>query len=154
MASKFAESVCACETCQDMCMRRPCWPSPEEAQALINNGYGARLMFDYWVGGGFDGGDIHLLSPAIVGCEGGRAPFFPEGKCTFLTKDNLCELHSLGLKPIEGRVASCKGTTYNLHGDVAELWNNSESRSVVERWEAMLPLDTKDGCEQQLTAAL
>ena len=153
MASKFAESVCSCATCQDMCRRRPCWPSPKEAQALINKGYGARLMYDYWVGDGYDGGDIKLLSPAIVGSEGGRAPFWPEGQCTFFTEAGLCELHSLGLKPIEGRAASCKGTADNLHRDVAELWNHPEARSVVERWEAMMPLDTIDGCEQQLTNA-
>lgn len=130
-------SSCSCETCQKKCRERTCWPTPEEAQAIIRAGLGDRLMYDYWVGDASDGGDIGLLSPAIVGYEGKTAPFIPFGPCTFLTDDDLCELHDPGMKPIEGRLSSCKDgeTSQGLHWQVAELWNNAEGQAIVREWE-------------------
>jgi len=129
---------CSCEECKNMCRRRPCWPTPKEVWALIDKGFGRRLMLD-WLG------EIQIVSPAIVGCEGRSAPFVPMGQCTFLTYGGLCELHSLGLKPFEGRMASCKpcasdllreAAANSLHRAVAEAWNNSNGGRAVERWES------------------
>lgn len=127
----------SCRPCVVMCEQRPCWPTPTEAQALISAGYSDRLMDDYWAGGGGPDGDedIHLLSPAIVGRESGNAPFWPNGRCTFLSPEGLCELHDLGLKPFEGRVASCADdNTKGLHKAVALEWNNPKSQELVAKW--------------------
>jgi hypothetical protein len=96
-------------------------------------------MNDYWVGGGPNEEDIQILSPAIKGYEGLSAPFTPIGKCTFLTRDDLCELHDLGLKPLEGRLAICpaKGKApppQTVHEDVAMKWNNPKAQKLVIKW--------------------
>ena len=132
----FSESICGCHTCINMCEQRPCWPTAEEGQTLIKAGYGPRLMLDYWVGGIDETEcDIQMTAPAIVGFEGRTAPFWPTGRCTFL-KDGLCELHDKGLKPLEGRVASCKdessSTLVRLH--IVRTWNTDLGRSIVNNW--------------------
>lgn len=125
---KDSES-CQCKECQEMC-DRPCWPTPSEAKALIEAGYRNRLMMDYWAR---RGGDIEIVSPALKGYEGKYAPFWPSGSCTFF-KDGLCELHNLNLKPMEGRVASCKSKNEGLHEHMMTLWDTNEGREVVRLW--------------------
>ncbi len=124
---------CTCHVCQAMCQQRPCWPTPDEAIAIIDAGFGPRLMLDYWAGDENTHRDI--LCPAIVGYERRGAPYWPRGRCTFLTSDNLCELHDLGLKPHEGRLASCDSTLTppDLHADTALLWPVG-SHPVIDRW--------------------
>ena len=123
---------CKCEVCVGCCKKRPCWATPDEVRKLVELGYEGRLMFDYWVGDGYDGGDINLISPAIVGCEGGDAPFVPLGRCTFLAEDDLCGLHDV-CKPYEGRLSYHDGKTErNLHEEVAQMWNNPGSQALVD----------------------
>ena len=117
-----------------MCKYRPCWPTPEEAQRLIDAGFGHRLMQD-WDNGGESGSDeFDLLCPAIIGHEGQRAPFWPTGTCTFL-KDGLCELHNLGLKPGEAKEVWCKSTDQDdVHKRYGNTWNNSKAQELADRW--------------------
>ena len=123
---------CTCETCKAMC-ERPCWPTPKEAEKLIEAGFGNRLMEDYWAG---NSGNVSILCPALVGSEGHAAPSWARGKCTFQDKNGLCELHDLGLKPIEGRLADCQNedATKNLHEMVMVAWNNQGAVNLVHRW--------------------
>jgi hypothetical protein len=116
-----------------MCEYRPCWGTPKEIKKLIEAGYAGRLMNDYWVGDGHNGDDIQIVSPSTVGSEGGHAPFFPIGNCTFL-KDGLCEINSL--KPIEARINfGCKDSGVpDSHSRIALLWNTRVGREVVALW--------------------
>jgi len=153
LASVNEGPTCSCASCKEMC-KRPCWPTPEEAEALIAAGYGEKLMNDYW-GGDSDilapkwdeddadeeprGQDIHLLCPAELGREGGSASFWREGGCTFQNPDGLCLLHDAGLKPLEGRLARCEHDKtdlppVNVHKCVAALWDTAKGRAIVERW--------------------
>lgn len=126
------EISCQCEKCVKICEQRPCWPTPQEALKLVESGFRDRLMVDYWVD---NYGEIFVLSPAIRGYEGCDAPFLPLGKCTFL-KDGLCELHDLGLKPIEGRRAGCSSgekellETEVIHEMVAMAWKEQTSVAI------------------------
>lgn len=114
-----------------MCETRPCWPTPDEAKAIIEAGLGDRLMLDYWES---DDGPINIVSPAIQGRESDHAPFFPHGQCTFL-KGGRCELHDLGLKPVEGRLAHHDGRGGEaLHEAVAESWRNEQSQAFADTW--------------------
>lgn len=132
------ETECSCHVCKGFC-QRPCWPTPEEAQAIINAGLGERLALDYYP---MDMGhrDIELLSPAPIGHEGGIAPFnISQAGCTFLTwKLELCQLHKKGLKPIEGRLAYHNDDDAldggDLHQWVAATWRTPEGRALVRRW--------------------
>lgn len=84
---------CSCDRCVKMCETRPCLPLPDEAKRLDP----ARMMR-------VDFGCVVVDSPAIVGREGQTVSGYDTGRCTFL-KDGLCELHSKGLKPTEGKLA-------------------------------------------------
>jgi hypothetical protein len=116
-----------------MCRTRPCWGTPEEIKKIIDAGFRTRLMKDYWDGTReTDYKHVFMLSPAIVGYENSDAPPEPRGKCTFLTKDNKCELHDLGLKPYEGRVSCCKVShKTNVHKECALSWNNPEAQALA-----------------------
>jgi len=144
------DTECSCEKCVKMCANRPCWGIPNDILRLIELGYAKRLMQDYWAGNfsdkprKFDGSDdyhdIQIISPAIVGREGGGAPFMPFGRCTFLTADNKCEIHAC--KPTEGRKASCNhNTSVNVHEYIARTWDTPEGRSVVEQFGKLMEQD-------------
>ena len=122
--------TCSCEICKDMCLNRACWPTPVEAQKLIDAGFGDRLMLDWWVRAG---GNIYLLCPAQDGCEGGKALSDPRGRCALLTSDLLCPLHEAGLKPSEGRLAM-HNTKVDLHALVAATWDTDEGRKIAREW--------------------
>ena len=133
------DSTCSCERCQRMCEERPCWSTPKEASALIKAGYGDRLWLDFWAGGFGDDylDDVNILAPAAVGSEKAYRPFWPTGRCTFLTDEGLCELHDLGLKPTEGRKASCAEShdkAMVLHEAVARTWDDEAAQHLVGEW--------------------
>ena len=123
-------SECSCDKCKGMCKRRPCWGTPDEMEKVINTEFVDRLMIDYWAD---LEGDIKIVCPAIKGYEKRCAPFWPTGQCSLFTPGGLCPLHNLGLKPIEGRVASCiTSEDDSLHGEIAEMWDTEKGRSVVQ----------------------
>jgi len=82
-----------------MCVA-PCCGTVEDMQRLIDSGYAHRLMHDPYEGG------AEMLKPALKGHEGKLAPWnvWSEQGCTFW-RDGLCELHDLGLKPLQGKLA-------------------------------------------------
>jgi hypothetical protein len=135
------DTVCSCGTCQGMCSKsRPCWGTPADMQKLIEAGYGDSLMGDWFSD---LEGDIHLLSPALVGREGKMAPIIPIGKCTFFNSGK-CDLHDFGLKPSEGKKIHCKmdpGTAWSIHMEVVEAWRTEEGRKLVKAWR---PYDDED----------
>lgn len=127
----FPISYCDCEECQNMC-HAPCTGTPEDIEAIIEDGYGDRLCLDDWTG---QPADIH---PALKGWEGERAPYHVRSEecCTFW-KDGKCELHDKGLKPLAGKYA---------HHDLSDeewlefcsyaekFWDSDKGRSVVDKW--------------------
>jgi hypothetical protein len=117
-----------------MCQRRPCWPTPEDAQRLIAANLGGRLMRDWWFDHAQDK-TILILTPALQGREASEAPAYPKGPCTFVDAEGLCQLHSLGLKPTEGRLALCHNRTpENLHADTGRTWDSEAGRAVIQHW--------------------
>ena len=155
--SEFTESECACAKCVDAC-KRPCWPTPAEARAIVDAGQGDKLMLDYWhgsaTGEGADGSDedVQILCGANPGYEGRRAPEIPPflalmgmvgdltSGCAFLDDDGKCTLHGTPLKPSEGRLAlPCTGRTEGLHQAVAATWETDEGRALVADWLARRP---------------
>lgn len=89
-------SVCDCSVCRNMC-RTPGLATPQEIMTLIEKGYEKRLQTTIWGVGmllGITDKPIGMVQPRIV-----------NGWCTFRKKNGLCELHDLGLKPTECRLA-------------------------------------------------
>lgn len=144
--------ACKCSRCASYC-DRPGWPTPDEAEHLMDAGHAERLMLDWWCAD-LDLPRTEVLSPAIVGYEGKDAPddlaggpfalLFGSsssvGGCTFF-KDGLCGIHESGAKPLECRAAyHDREEEYeaveNMHLEVARLWNSDRGRSLVARWKA------------------
>ncbi len=94
---------CACPRCVAMCRHSTCLPTPDEALTLIEQGYGARLARYEWIGCG--SAVPNAIGPAPKGREGMTLYDTQQGACTFHLPDGRCELHDLGLKPLEGRLA-------------------------------------------------
>lgn len=135
-------AACACDVCKELC-QRPCWPLPEEADKLIELGYARQMMLDYWVGDGEYGGDINIISPALIGYGGLCAPFWPGGTCGMQDlSSGLCNLHDV-CKPYEGRVAH-HARVNDQHEAVAGAWNCDYGREVVERWSEAVGMEVTD----------
>lgn len=138
----------ACPKCVRMC-NRPCWPTPDDARALIEAGHAGSLMLDHWVG---DDSDIFILCGANPGYQMQEAPdvgfglfsMSPlESGCIFLNDEKRCSLHDAGLKPLEGRLADCTATQrpkINVHEEIAKLWDSKDARDLVRRWHDIVGL--------------
>jgi len=137
----MAPNECSCDDCKAMC-RRPCWGTPDNINKLIEAGYGDRLMMDYYYHSDGTNEKTLVVSPALKEFEGQKAPFIPRSEqgCTFW-KDGLCELHNLGLKPIEGKLASCKQEftpedSESVHTQVYQTWKNTEAQHFAKYWKS------------------
>lgn len=126
---KYRETVCACKICKSMCKSAPCWPTPAEARKLIKAGYGDKLMLE-------NRRNLFLLSPAMEYYEGKTAPLpFVEGRCVFLTTAGKCNLHKIGLKPVEGRLADCTNDAQDdLRTLVLKTWDNKTGQNLAANW--------------------
>ena len=156
-----------CTGCQkgiNMCYSRPCMGTPEEFNKILDAGYAGNIHRDYWGEQGQD--DIYFLSGSIYDVDtdalleiiheqgsepmlrtelpyqknhsGGKsAPWWPVGKCSLLTEDNLCSLHAAGLKPEQGQEACCKVETVKDNKYYVDLWNTAYGKSVIAKWESL-----------------
>src|SRR5271154_3108739 len=88
-----APSACSCSACKNLCKQNPCFPTPWEAKNIIDAGYKDYLDIAFFL-------DIRTFKQYIV-----VAPKFENQRCVFLDDEDLCKLHSAGLKPLEGRLA-------------------------------------------------
>jgi hypothetical protein len=124
-------SECDCKKCSSMC-HAPCCGTPDDIEKLMNAGYGNRLMYD-----NLEGGET-MLKPALKGYEGIRSPWETSNEegCTFW-KEGKCELHDLGLKPSQGKLAHHSLTT-EQHAEIGEYvnnsWKNHKGDEVIEKW--------------------
>jgi hypothetical protein len=92
---------CACNTCQNMCKKAACLGTPSDMMAIVKAGYVDRLDTYTWAAA------VKYNIPMV---EDVVMPIFDQakGSCTFFTVEGKCELHDLGLKPLEGKLADCK----------------------------------------------
>ena len=143
---KLKDSACACDTCKEMC-HRPCWPTAEEVASLVAEGFADRLMADWWEESLDDGGITWVITPAVKSLEGKQSPRHIKDKtptCTFQTDEGLCELHELGLKPLEGRVSSCQHDYSDADvrasygsvrgGVIRDSWRTEDGRNIANLW--------------------
>jgi Fe-S-cluster containining protein len=133
---QLPKSECSCNRCKKMCSEsRPCWGTPNDMKRIIENGFTNRIMLDYYEGE-LDNKTIkytEIVTPALVGCEGSRAPFWPVGRCTFYTDDGKCEIHDI--KPTEGCVVNHKQSYDGLHTSLVETWTKRAGKDVVKLWQ-------------------
>lgn len=122
--------VCRCNLCRAQCENTPCLGTPMDIKKLINNGYAGRLEVTHNYSGMFLGMIDHPVS--VV------SPRTPGGKCAIFTKERLCELHDLGLKPLEGRLShhSTELGTFRRHRSIGvnilKEWENPDNKELVD----------------------
>ena len=122
-----------CKKGVQMCKSHPCATSFEEAETLIALGLQDKLMLDWWEKDDFTV-DFYFLSCANISREKKIATQERFGQCVFLIEDNRCELHKIGVKPIEGQSACCEkpeSSVIELHEDVSRTWNNPEAQKLI-----------------------
>ena len=118
--TKTTTNSCNCNTCQAMCHQCPCLGTPREMMKLAT-------MPEYQ-----NNISISLIANPIVIGEFGKpitmlTPDFDEvkGHCSFLV-NGLCSLHDAGLKPLEGKTASCNVTdgkkSFDIYKSICEEW--------------------------------
>jgi len=83
------------------------------------------------------------MADCPIGGAGIRAGDW-SGRCSFLTLNGLCALHTRRLKPLEGRTAVCaaEGPPDNAtirSADIVPLWDTPLGRAVVDRWLELHP---------------
>jgi hypothetical protein len=135
------QTECDCEKCRSMC-KSPCCGTIEDIQKLIDAGYGDRLMVDDWPG------DTDLIKPAMKGSEGHRAPWetTTEEGCTFW-KDGKCELHNLGLKPTQGKLAHHDNKLHQVLGIedlIRDSWEDDNAKEFIEKWKKEFMKEEED----------
>ena len=131
LADRYPPSEpCACEVCLGYCTR-PGWWTVDEAGRALEAGFGSRMMLEMAPDRSFG-----VLSPAFKGNELGFAKqLYAEQGCTFL-KDNLCELHTTGLEPLECRFChhDRPGQGPLCHADIEKDWNTPAGVALVVKW--------------------
>lgn len=87
--------------------------------------------------------DVEMLSGGTDSDNNYYAPWMPTGTCKFLTKDEKCMLHNLGLKPSQGANACCKEEVStaenNLH--YANLWATPKGKEVIEKFKKTVKIN-------------
>lgn len=138
----FAPCECSCKKCKSMC-HSPCCGSVEDFEKLIDAGYAERLMFDD-LPSVTDGGN--MLKPALKSHEGKQAPWETgsEAGCTFW-KYGKCELHKLGLKPVQGRLAHHSTSGFDALRNIYQYaaiskadWDSERGKALIERWKKLV----------------
>lgn len=135
---------CDCEMCSSMC-HAPCSGTPAEMVNLMKAGYANRLMCDNIPD---ESGIPEIIKPALKGYEGKSAPYTISSRrgCTFF-KEGKCELHDLGLKPIQGKLAHHN----NNEDQIKEInlllifsWNSEGVDEAVNLWKKLNPAWQED----------
>lgn len=124
----FEAHNCNCLKCKTMCLSSPCFPTPEEVIRLQKLGFGSDLMFTMF---------MNPETFEIYSLVAPKSTEFMDGiinQCTFHTKDGLCELHELGLKPTEGRLANHNqphSATVTLRVAICETWKGEIAEKLL-----------------------
>lgn len=120
---------CKCQQCKMQCVT-PCLGTPEDIEKLIEAGYKDRLSVTEWAVGKLLGKIDYTISMVQA--------IQTDNGCTFF-HDGLCELHSLGLKPTEGRLSHHSVTLDNfifrksIAWNVAKEWTDERNIDIIER---------------------
>lgn len=116
------EHSCTCSECQDMCKRVPCFPTPQDAKRIIDAGFGDKLTLSLHASIYPKKKMYPLLAPNIK-TENNHCVFFNDG---------LCDLHPLGLKPTEGKLASHDTIDSGLRVAVCLTWYSKSGTRMLE----------------------
>lgn len=119
-----------------MCATSTCLPTPEGARELIRRGFGPRLASYRFAP---DPQTLAFVGPAPKGREGARNLMHTMGgACTFFDGEH-CELHALGLKPLEGQLALHDRPWQVVRLHICSTWKGKQFDSVLAMLERSAP---------------
>ncbi len=122
IARKITE--CSCAICKDMCKRSSCLPTPADTIRLIEAGYKEKLEIGLCPDRLSDNHPIPIV-----------APLETDAGCIFQDKDGLCELHTSGLKPSEGKMAIHDIADDGLRRAISYTWITPLGIEVMKRFD-------------------
>lgn len=140
------ETECTCHDCKMMCKQQVCFPTPDDVIKLVEAGYGEKLhlsvvahyrsQLEAVIAIGKFGSDFSKINlvPVII-----QQRKKENGSCIFLDENELCQLHNLGLKPTEGKLAIHNDFNSNLRYEIEELWLQPENKHVLTNFEKNFP---------------
>jgi hypothetical protein len=119
------EYICNCPKCRELCKRVPCLGTPKEITAIIEAGFADQNQLVV------SSDNDPSLDFTVVKPRGNHPTDPAKGACVFY-KNGKCILHSIGLKPVEGRVAiHDKDTPRLLYHHLKRAWNTKLGRELV-----------------------
>jgi hypothetical protein len=128
------ENSCGCWMCQEMCKTMPCMGTPGDILRIIDHGFKDDLVLSFWA---------VKLEPGQDPIPMVQAKRLENKRCVFLTDDNKCKLHALGIKPIEGKLAAHNVSGIRLSYVTARTWlfkrNEDTIKKVLEKMQLIDP---------------
>lgn len=111
-----------------MCANSTCMPTPSEARSLIRAGYAHRMATYRFLP---DPERMAVVGPAPKGKEGARNLLMTRTglNCSFFDGRH-CELHDIGLKPMEGRLAHHTRPWQPIRLHTLAHWKGRQFQSV------------------------
>lgn len=131
-ANTLKPVTCTCEKCRRMCAASVCVPTPDEARTLIRRGYASRMSL-YQPNG--NSPVNAFVAPSPTDPKARVLPNTNQGACTFF-KEEKCQLHDIGLKPLEGRLAHHDRDWREIRVHVVSHWKGRQYESVGRQLEA------------------
>lgn len=135
--NKIEPAECSCNQCKLMCYVSPCFPTPQDVDNIIRAGFEQNLKPTAYIN--LDTLQRYdLIAPdskqiITIDKNGNNVVL---NKCVFLDDSNLCKLHKLGLKPIEGKLTlhnRKESEAVELRVSVCETWTNNENSELVTK---------------------
>lgn len=132
---------CKCKACKRQC-KNVCLGTPEDIERIIDAGYKDKLEPTEW--------RVAILAGAYPLPINMFQVKQTDNGCIFF-KDGLCELHSKGLKPTEGKLSHHTTTIENfkfsksLAWNVAKEWLDVENLAIIERIVEKMGIKAKVG---------
>jgi hypothetical protein len=88
--------------------------------------------------------DVEFICGGTERDQNFRTRWLPSGRCNLLDENDLCILHSIDLKPEQGRKACCK-EEFNEAADsnlpYVNLWATDKGREVVDRFKKLVGIN-------------
>jgi hypothetical protein len=130
--TKSKISFCKCNTCKLQC-KTPCLGTPKDILKLCENGFADKITHTTWLNGLVKGYLDHEIEMYQLNLNS-------ETKYCVMHENGLCQLHNLGLKPIEGKLSHHEPKVIDSHLKslnylVASEWTKKENFETIKKIE-------------------
>lgn len=120
---------CKCKQCKAQCLDTPCLGTPSDIVRLVISGYADKLAKTVWAVRTVLTGEVPIMMVQLIQQDDGSCIMYENG---------LCKLHTLGLKPTEGKLSHHVidkrniGIRKSIAYNVAKTWLSEDNKNLVE----------------------